>query len=107
MNLINFIDYLNNPENLSDLVSDFNVNNESEALITCLKDSLDVHSEVSIFGIEDTDGDLEFEKNGSRFIELFPLEMLQEMVEEYINTYRNITSSEIAQRLIDYRINDA
>ena len=107
MNFINFIDYLINPEKLDNLLSELNVDRESEAFIACLKDSLDVNSEISVFGIEETEGKLEFEKNGNKFIELFPLEMLEEMTTEYVNTYKNMSHSEIAQRLIDYRINDA
>lgn len=107
MNFLNFIDYLIDPEKLVDLVTQLNVNNESEALIACLKDSLEIDSEVAIFGIEDTDGKLKFEKDGNKFIELFPLEMLQEMTVEHVNTYKGISNYEIAQRLIKYRINDA
>lgn len=107
MNFINFIDYLINPGKLNDLLTELNVNRDSEALIACLKGSVDLNSEVSILGIEDTDGKLIFERDGTRFIELFPLEMVQEMATEYVNQYKNISHYEIAQRLIDYRINDA
>lgn len=107
MNFINFIDYLISPKKLDNLLTELNVDRESEAFIACLKDSLDVNSEVSIFGIEETDGKLMFEKDGAKFIELFPLEMVEEMATDYVNTYKNMSHSEIAQRLIDYRINDA
>lgn len=62
---------------------------------------------MQIFGIEDTDGDLIFEKNGNKYVELFPLDAVQEMAEEYVNTYEGISNEEIAKRLIDYRLNDA
>ena len=107
MNVINFIDYLINPEKLNDLLTKLNVNVESEALIVCVKDSLDINSEISIFDIEDTNGQLVFEKEETKFIELFPLEMVQEMAIEYVNTYEGMLHYEIAQRIIDYRINDA
>ncbi|AYZ36528.1 hypothetical protein EGY07_13610 [Chryseobacterium indologenes] len=104
MNLIDLIGQINN---LHDLYFEFKADVESEALIVCLKDSLDINSEVIIFGIEETNGDLIFEKDGNKYVELFPLEMTQEMVEEYINTYNGISSTEIAERLLDYRLNDA
>ncbi|KMQ64583.1 hypothetical protein ACM46_10015 [Chryseobacterium angstadtii] len=107
MDLVNFIDYLINLGKIAVMLSELNVNNESEALIVCFKDSIDLNSEISIFGIEETEGDLIFEKEGNKFVELFPLDMVQEMVEEYVNTYKGISSYEIGQRLIDYRINDA
>ncbi len=107
MNYVNFIGYLANLDNFEDLYIEFNANAESEALIVCLKDSLDINSEVAIFGIEETDGDLIFEKDGNKYVELFPLEMTQEMIGEYVNTYKGISNTEIAERLLDYRINDA
>jgi len=44
MNFINFIDYLISPEKLDNLLTELNVDRESEAFIACLKDSLDVNS---------------------------------------------------------------
>lgn len=107
MNFINFIDYLIDSVKLDKLLTEMTVDKESEALIACLKNSLDVNSEVSIFGIEETDGKLMFEKNSIKFIELFPLEMLQEMTIEYVNTYKDMSHREIAEKLLNYRINDA
>lgn len=107
MNYLNFIDYLINPEKLDILLNDLNVDTESEVLIVCFKDSIDINSEIAIFAIEETDGDLIFERDGNKYIELFPLDALQEMVEEYVNTYKNISNNEIGQRVIDYRLNDA
>ncbi len=66
-----------------------------------------MNSEVAIFGIEETDGDLIFEKDENKYVELFPLEMTQEMIEEYINTYKGISNIKIAESLLNYRINDA
>ncbi|AZB19729.1 hypothetical protein EG352_19100 [Chryseobacterium indologenes] len=107
MNYVNFVGYLANLDNLDDLYIEFNADSESEALIVCLKDSLDMNSEVAIFGIEETDGDLIFEKDENKYVELFPLEMTQEMIEEYINTYKGISNIKIAESLLNYRINDA
>ncbi|MDR2270405.1 MAG: hypothetical protein LBF27_05800, partial [Sphingobacterium sp.] len=92
---------------LNDLYKEFNANVESEALIVCLKDSLDLNSEIEIYGIEETDGDLIFEKDGNKYVELFPLDSVQEMVGEYVDTYKGISNTEIAERLLDYRLNDA
>ncbi|MDQ1161515.1 hypothetical protein QE422_001883 [Chryseobacterium sp. SORGH_AS 447] len=107
MNFINFIDYLIDTVKLDNLLIEMNVDRESEALIACLKESLDINSEVSIFGIEETDGKLIFEKSGTKFIELFPLEMLQEITIDYVNAYKNLSHYEIAKKIMDYRINDA
>lgn len=107
MNYVDFVGYLTNLDDLDSLYIEFEADTESEALIVCLKDSLDLNSEVAIFGIEETEGDLIFEKNGNKYVELFPLDSVQEMVEEYNNTHKGISTTEIAERLLDYRVNDA
>ncbi len=40
---LNFIDYLINPEKFEGLYRKIHVNEECEALIVCLKDSLDIN----------------------------------------------------------------
>lgn len=53
MEYINFIDYLVSPEKIDGLLSNLKVNEDSEALIICLKDNLSLNSEIAIFGIEE------------------------------------------------------
>ncbi|UQB67782.1 hypothetical protein [Epilithonimonas zeae] len=108
MKYIDFIDYLINPEKLNDLYEKLNVDVESEALIVCLKDSLDISSEVSIFGIEETEGDLVFEKEGQKYIELFPVDYAIDLVDSDLELKgKGYSNSHIAKRLLDYRLNDA
>jgi len=103
-----FIDYLINPEKLNNLYEELNVDVESEALIVCLKDSLDINSEVSIFGIEETEGDLVFEKEGQKYIELFPVDYAIDLVDSDLELKgKGYSNEHIAKRLLDYRLNDA
>jgi len=73
-----------------------------------LEEVLSIVSEVKLFDAESIPNDSEIEIDGKRFVNLFPLAMAQEMVEDFSNAYSNILSDkEIADRLINYRINDA
>lgn len=107
MKLEALVQNLENSNKLGELYDLLKLNKESEALLIYMEDELSFESDIHIFEIEETDDDLIYENNGLKFIQLFPLEMTQEMVEEYVNTYKGISYYEIAQRLIDYRINDA
>ncbi|MBL7881290.1 MAG: hypothetical protein JNN23_15765 [Chryseobacterium gambrini] len=107
MKLEDLVKYLGNSMKFDELYDLLKLNKESEALLIYMEDQINLESDTYIFEIEETDDYLTYENSGLKFIQLFPLEMAQEMVEEYLNIYNNITSHEIAQRLIDYRINDA
>ncbi len=107
MKLEDLVKYLRDSVKLEELYDLLKLNKESEALLIYMEDQINLESDTYIFEIEQTDDYLAYENNGLKFVQLFPLEMAQEIVEEYINMYNNITSYEIAQRLIEYRINDA
>ena len=106
MKLEVLVRYLANDQ-LEKLFVDYKLDEDSEALLIYMEDLLSINSDVYIFEIEVTEDYQIYEREGIRFIQLFPLEMAHEMVKEYINTYKNISHNEIAQRLIEYRINDA
>lgn len=108
MEYIDLITYLVSLEKIDDLINQFHVSEKSEALIICLKNSLDLHSEVAIFEIEETGGYLEFDKNGNKYIELFPLEHAIDLIEFDLELKdRGYSIEYIAKRLLDYRLNDA
>jgi hypothetical protein len=49
---------------------------------------------------------LVIEIDGMKYENLFPLNLLQEMVEEYPLLDKGLTDLEIAERIIDYRFNE-
>lgn len=107
MNLINLISYLVDSNKLEKLYKDEGLNTESEVRLIYMKGSLDIKSEISFFEIGETDDDLVFEKNGTRYVQLFPvnhaIDLIQSDLEPTIKGYSN---SEIAERLLEYRIKD-
>ena len=72
-----------------------------------LDGGLTVNYEVNLLDAERIDNRLEIEIDGKKLVNLFPLHMAQEMVEEYVNSGEALSDVDIAQKLIDYRIKDA
>ena len=108
MKLTDLIPYLVNTEQLNDFYSTQKLNTDSEALIIYMVNDLNIESEVSIFEIEETEDQLIFEKDGVRYIELFPIEHASQLIEFDLNLKRTgFSDIEIAKRLLEYRINDA
>lgn len=83
-------------------------NIDFEAIDVYLQEKLDRHSIIRFFDAETIPNELEIEVDGIKYINLFPVTMLQEMVEDYYNARdQKFTEDEISQNLLDYRIKDA
>jgi len=108
MKLVKLVKYLINPKLLDKLYQDLGVNTESEALLIYLKGSLDLETDVFIFEIEETEDDLVFEKEGIKYIQLFPVDYSVELIEFDLDLKnKGYSDLEIAQRLLEYRKRDA
>lgn len=108
MKLVELIPYLINPVKLNELYLKWDLNIESEALLICMKLKLDLDSEIVFFEIEETEGDLVFEKDEMTYFELFPLEYAIGLIEFDLNLKdKGYSDYEIAQRLLEYRHKDA
>lgn len=108
MKLLELIKFLTNPEKLKELYQEQKLNTESEALLIYMKGTLSLESEVVFFEIEETEDDLIFEKEGIKFIQLFPLEYAVDLIESDLNLKnKGYSDFEIAERLLEYRKNDA
>lgn len=70
-----------------------------------LKDSLNIESELLIFDAEKIEGMIEMEVNNEKYYNLFSLDLLTEVYDDYSKP--SGTDREIAERIINYRINDA
>jgi len=108
MKLIELVSYLVNPKRLGELYKAKGVNSESEALLIYCKRTLDTESEVEIFAFEETEDDLTYEKEGEYYIQLFPIDHAVSLIESDLDLLnKGLTDSQIANRLLDYRIHDA
>lgn len=108
MNLVELIEYLINPEQLGELYQEQGLNAESEALLIYLQDALDLECNIVILGIEETEDDLVFEKEGVQYIQLFPVDYAIELIESDLDLKnKGYSNLEIAQILLEYRRKDA
>jgi hypothetical protein len=58
--------------------------------------------------MEETDDDLIFEKNGLRYIQFFPVDHAIDLIQFDLNLKdRGYSDTEIAKRLLQYRLTDA
>lgn len=108
MKLDELIEYLLDPEKLEGFYEEESVNNESEALLIYMEGALSLDAEIVFFGIEETEDDLVFEINGKKYFQLFPVDYAIELIESDLKLKnKGYTNTEIAQRLLDYRLRDA
>ena len=108
MNLVEIIKYLTDPEKLKELYKEQGLNTESEALLIYMQETLNLDSEISFFELEETEDNLFFEKDGKQYIQLFSLDYAVELIELDLNLKDNgYSDMKIAERLLDYRKNDA
>lgn len=108
MKLIELIGVLFNPEKLEKLISVLGLDNESEALLVYMKEDLYMTADIRIFEIEETKDELLFEKDGIKYIQLFPIEHIQNLIEFDLNIKsKGFSETQIAERILEYRKQDA
>jgi hypothetical protein len=109
MKLEELVTYLMNPEQLEQLYKELglNIDSESEPLLIYMEGEIDLKSEIVFFESDETEDDLIFEKDGKRFVNIWDIDYaiyLLEILDLLDKGYSNV---KIAQRLIEYRLNDA
>lgn len=108
MKLIELIGVLFNPEKLEKLISVLGLDNESEALLVYMKEDLYMTADIRIFEVEETKDELLFEKDGIKYIQLFPIEHIQNLIEFDLNMKnKGFSETHIAERLLENRKHDA
>jgi Fe-S cluster assembly iron-binding protein IscA len=107
MKLISLIESLKDSAKLKQVIVSQNLNVDSEALLIYIKETLDIDSEIRFFEIEETKDNLVFEKDGTRYVQLFSLDFAEELVNSDFNLTKGLSNLEIAERLLDYRKKDA
>lgn len=108
MKLIDLIKYLINPENLNELIQQQGLNAESEALLIYMQEDLNLEAEISILEIEETEDEIVFEKEGIRYIQLFPIDHAIDLIEHDLNLKdKGYSDLQIAERLLEYKKYDA
>ena len=107
MILINLIKPLKNRKSAEKFVSNEMPDMEFDQIDVYVKSVLAADSEVMLFDAETIPNQLVIETEGSRYINVFPLQMLQEMVEEYVKQQPGLKDEEILNNILKYREKDA
>ena len=108
MKLINLIDYLVNSERLEELYIENQLNKNSETILIYMHQQIDLESDLEFYTIEECLDEMLFEKDGIKYIQLFPIEHAIYLIENDLDLKnKGLSHLEIASRLLEYRINDA
>jgi len=105
MNLLEFIFYLKNPSKIEEVILQENKELDIDYADIYLEKELCIYSKMFFLDAEQIDGKIEIELNGKKYINLFPLDYLQDIFAEF-NEQGN-TDLEIANKILSFRINDA
>ncbi|PTS97899.1 hypothetical protein DBR27_14820 [Flavobacterium sp. HMWF030] len=108
MKLIELIGILFNPEKLEKLIRALGLDTDSEALLVYMREDLYITADIQIFEVEETEDELLFEKDGIKYIQLFPIDHIQNLIEFDLNMKnKRFSETQIAERLLEYRKHNA
>jgi hypothetical protein len=108
MKLEEAVKYLKDSDGLQQLCITESLTTDPDDLLIYMKKALNIESELSFFSIEETEDYLIFNKDGVQYIQLFPAYYAVNLIESDLDLLnRGFTNLQIANRLLDYRINDA
>ena len=105
MNLIQFISYLKKDNRAQNYLSVNYPEIDFYNVEVYLENSLSVDSELKFFDAEKIDGRIEMTVNNQKFINLFTLDYLLEVVKDYSDVKSNV--QQIAEKVVSFRINKA
>ena len=106
MTLIEFVSQLRDPNTADLLLAEVIPRVEAYQVDVYMTPDLGVDSHVQLFDAEAMPNKLHVSVDGIEYVNLFPLRMVRDFVEE-ITLNDGVADSEIAASLIKYRINDA
>jgi hypothetical protein len=107
MNLIELIKHLKSLDKAESFIERELPEIEYDLIDVYMVEKLGLNAEIAFFDAEIIPNRLIIQLEGVNYENLFPLNMLQEMVEDLIQGNDKITDEEIAKRLLEYREKDA
>ncbi|GAA6766472.1 hypothetical protein AAFH68_24140 [Flavobacterium sp. CGRL1] len=107
MKLIELVKHLKSVEESEKFTSAELPDIEYDLIDMYMIEKVDIDSEIVFFDAEKIPNKLILEIEGIVYENLFPLNMAQEMVEEFVNSNKRASDSEIVEFLINYREKDA
>lgn len=109
MNLIELIKIFRKGKEVEDFYKEQSLDSESEVVEIYMRKPFDIYSKIYFFEIEETEGAIEYEKDGQTFYNLFDFYYFQDLMSDYKkgNNKLEISDSELAKKILDYAIKDA
>ena len=108
MNLLNLISFLREDRPERSELAKHLPNTDFDQIDVYVEDALSMEGEIHFFDAEAIPNELQIEIEGTKYVNIFPLSMMKEMIDEYIDVLgQTISNKEVADRLLSYRINDA
>lgn len=107
MKIIELVNNLKNIEIAQLLIAKEIPDVEYDLVDLYMVDKISIDSEIVFFNAEKIPNKLVIEIEGVKYENLFPLNLIQEMVEEYDKLDGKISDFEIANKLLEYRMKDA
>ena len=105
MKITDLIPYIKDTDKWDGLIADLHLDPNCEEVLIYTLDKLDIDSEILLIELEKSRDDLEITLDGKKYIQILPYSLAQELVTVDFSNLR--TDLDIAQRLIEYCINDA
>jgi hypothetical protein len=105
MKLTDLIPYLKHADKWQDLLGDLRIDTNCEEVLIIALDKLDIDSDILLIELEKTENNLEITLDGKRYVQLLPYSLAYELITIDFSNFK--TDFDIAQRLIEYSINDA
>ena len=108
MKFVDLIGYLLNPERLEGLYVSQGIELDAEAYLIYMYEFIDINSPIKIFTFEETDDDLIYVKNGVKYFELFEVNHTIDLLNHDLELAgKGFSNAQIAERLMEYKKNDA
>jgi len=107
MNLLKAISYLKNQGGSAQMIIEESIDIDPDFLSLFMIEKLHVDSEIVFFDYDNIPPKNEFELDGVKYVELFPLSLLEDLISDFSALPEYNTDLKLAKRLLKYRINDA
>jgi hypothetical protein len=105
MNLLDLIVRLADPRPRDSFLLCQGVDTASEHLSVYMRGAPGLDTDIALLGVEETDEEMDYHKDGAHWVNFLPLYMVEEMVEGGVAAHKSPV--EIAIRVLAYARNDA
>ncbi|NIG55830.1 hypothetical protein [Chitinophaga sp. Cy-1792] len=107
MTLLELVIYFRNGGTYQEFCQNLSLDKESEVIEIYVEAPYGFHNKLGFFSIEETKGSLNYNSNGSDYMNLFDFLYFLDTIMESIESNSKLTDEDLAYRLFEYAIKDA